>query len=344
VGASRKEGRDKILDGYRGVAVLGVVLGHAIAYRFGAQLGGMSEFQPLLRLAQPLSDLGVKLFFVISGYIITALLLREEAAAGRVNIRAFYSRRMFRILPPFFAYLVTLWLARWSGWIDIANSQLIASASFTCNLDIVECVWWTAHTWTLAVEEQYYLLWPPLLTMLPTRLRSVFLTLVTGALLATFVMMPFEFHSNYSAFPCIAVGAFYATSTRAQQWVARHSHGGVWLLVTAAIVIGYSSAAIKLADLFAPIAIIYIIFSAYRIAWLRSLLEGRLLQVAGSVSYSLYLWQQLFLARPDTYNGAPPLWALPIVVAAAVILIERPSIKLGKRVSVALSRPILTTA
>lgn len=90
--------RSKSIDGFRGIAVLLVVFSHAVTYRFASKPYIFSE--QIQRLAGPLSEIGVQIFFVISGFIITSLLLREEASNTKINIAAFYVRRTLRILPP----------------------------------------------------------------------------------------------------------------------------------------------------------------------------------------------------------------------------------------------------
>jgi peptidoglycan/LPS O-acetylase OafA/YrhL len=88
-----------------------------------------------------------------------------------------------------------------------------------------------------------------------------------------------------------------------------------------------------------PMLIVYVIFAGREIAWVRDVLAMKPIQLIGLASYSIYLWQQLFLAKPDRYLVAPfPLWALPIVVVASVVLVERPFIRLGRRLSAVVLR------
>ncbi|MEG8039675.1 hypothetical protein QP166_10085 [Sphingomonas sp. LR60] len=83
-----------------------------------------------------------------------------------------------------------------------------------------------------------------------------------------------------------------------------------------------------------PFLVTYIIFAGNALRWVRAILEWRVLQIIGAGSYSLYLWQQLFLASPSHYTNAPfPILLLPIVVLLSVYLVERPFIRLGRRLS-----------
>src|ERR1700683_392352 len=113
--------------------------------------------------------LGVQIFFVISGYIITALMLREHQRNGRVSLAAFYVRRAFRILPPLWLMLATTALLSLAGYIHVGPKSFLMAASFTCNTQPTSCGWFAGHTWSVATEEQFYLFWPLLLTVLGFR-------------------------------------------------------------------------------------------------------------------------------------------------------------------------------
>lgn len=132
-------------------------------------------------------------FFVISGYLITSLLLREQAETGTVSILRFYQRRARRILPALF---LVIFAALAAGWFVMLSSELERLAfSSLAALAFVGNVYWffelgeygaqsgllqpMLHTWSLAIEEQFYLLFPPLVLLLkparrPVRTLSVF--------------------------------------------------------------------------------------------------------------------------------------------------------------------------
>jgi peptidoglycan/LPS O-acetylase OafA/YrhL len=154
-------GRRKALDGMRAIAVLAVVASHT----FSRAEGGF---------------LGVDVFFVLSGYLITSLLLGEWHATGRIDLVAFYRRRVVRLAP---AYLFMLALAvpmmigplrgqiGWpvpvvvgvtlvylANWADVINSSALGPIG---------------HTWSLAIEEQFYLLWPAAFILLTRRGRPL---------------------------------------------------------------------------------------------------------------------------------------------------------------------------
>lgn len=144
------------LDGLRAMAVLGVIWQH-VAGPHGGALGR--------------TGLGVSLFFAISGFLITTLLLRERRRTGAISLRRFYIRRTLRIFPLYFAvlglYVVLVALTR-HGSAEGAQffDNLPAYATYTSNWFVQGSVARDAifyHAWSLATEEQFYLVWPALL-------------------------------------------------------------------------------------------------------------------------------------------------------------------------------------
>jgi peptidoglycan/LPS O-acetylase OafA/YrhL len=143
--AARGGGRVAALDGVRGVAILVVLVGHAGWLGMGAA--------------------GVDVFFVLSGYLITGLLLDEKGATGRVSLRNFYARRFLRLAPAL-ALVVTLWVIAAAvlhlGFRRNLEDAAIAvgyAANWTLAFGL-DRPRWLAHTWSLCVEEQFYFLWP----------------------------------------------------------------------------------------------------------------------------------------------------------------------------------------
>src|ERR1035437_1065053 len=127
------DNRNKLIDGWRGLSVALVVIGHVASYRFFEYwdirplhdvLGspGLLSESIIFRLVAPLGDTGVQFFFVISGFLITKLLAVEEDRIGKISIGAFYVRRIFRIMPAFYLYLLTVLVLRSSNMI-LANDD-----------------------------------------------------------------------------------------------------------------------------------------------------------------------------------------------------------------------------
>jgi len=158
--------RIRSLDGLRALSVALVILGH---------LGGTQGF-PVGSSASALSFgamLGVRVFLVISGYLITRGLLADEEAHGRIRLGSFYFRRIFRIFVPYYAFLAAMAAAAHFGFIKLAPGDLGYSLAYLSDHHLhaewTHGRWTLGHTWSLAAEEQFYLLWPLLLVLLGAR-------------------------------------------------------------------------------------------------------------------------------------------------------------------------------
>ncbi len=151
------------LDGWRAISIVLVLCLHTL------QDHGVHARSPALNAllyAAANGGLGVRIFFVISGYLITRLLLREFAQKGSISLRQFYARRVFRILPPLYVYIGFVAVLVLLGKLTIPAMYLLLCGLFlTSNMTIPPTVtfWPLEHTWSLCVEEQFYLLWPALL-------------------------------------------------------------------------------------------------------------------------------------------------------------------------------------
>ncbi|MHC9417568.1 acyltransferase family protein [Sphingomonas citri] len=331
-GALPRGGRDRAIDGWRAIAALFVVVAHAATFRFGAAEGALAHVAQ--RLATPLAQTGVQIFFVISGYIITALMMRERQASGRVDLAAFYTRRSCRILPPLLVYYASLVMLDASGALSLPLTSLVSSVSFSCNTGIVDCHWWVAHTWSLAVEEQFYLAWPMIFVLVAPLLRVRLLALGVIACGIAVAVRPGVFHSNATSFGCIAAGALYASSAGLRRTIQRARATVPWLGAVALLAVAPLTRLDAAVAVFLPPLVTYVVFCGNALPWVRTILAAPPLQLVGAASYSLYLWQQLFLAQPRHYAAdAPSLLLLPLAVLASVWLVERPSIALGRRLS-----------
>src|SRR5690606_26172430 len=152
------------LDGMRAVSIMLVLFAHAASTR------GFPEFFDR-EVFTSLGNVGVRFFFVISGFLITTLLLRDLDRHGHVRLPLFYQRRALRILPAALAYIGLVWAAYMAGLVDLryqhlsdthatsAVPGLLHALSFTYNYKL-DYNWYFNHLWSLSVEEQFYLLWP----------------------------------------------------------------------------------------------------------------------------------------------------------------------------------------
>ena len=136
------------LNGLRAFAILCVIASHVHESESSWSIG----------------HFGVTSFFVISGFLITLLLLRERRATSTVSLSAFYIRRVLRILPAYFALLFVTALLAGAGLIRISGLTWAAVLTYTSCFVTLSISTALAHTWSLSVEEHFYLLWPILLS------------------------------------------------------------------------------------------------------------------------------------------------------------------------------------
>ena len=164
--SSRRLAYEPSLDGLRGIAVLAVMATHFNAP--GIVNGGL---------------VGVTLFFVLSGYLITSLLVAERESAGRIDLANFYVRRAARLLPALALVLVAVGTALViDGRPGVALAGVVTSSLYVSNLAVAGGVVLgpLEHTWSLAIEEQFYLLWPAILILVIARRRLLVALLIVG--------------------------------------------------------------------------------------------------------------------------------------------------------------------
>src|SRR3974390_1314620 len=149
------------LDGWRALAIAGVIACHGLSLNDAAA----NSHSHLNAFVLGLGQQGVSLFFAISGFLITTLLLDEHRNRGRISLRAFYTRRVFRILPPACTYLLITALLGVLGFIRLANGE-VASGLFIYNNYWPQRSWYTQHFWSLSMEEHFYLIWPAAIALL----------------------------------------------------------------------------------------------------------------------------------------------------------------------------------
>ncbi len=109
----------------------------------------------------------MEVFFVISGFLITVLILRERERTGRLDIKAFYVRRILRIVPAYACLLLVVACLQAMGLARLAGSDWLAALTYTVNF-LRHPAWEVGHAWSLSIEEHFYLAWPFVLAALPT--------------------------------------------------------------------------------------------------------------------------------------------------------------------------------
>jgi peptidoglycan/LPS O-acetylase OafA/YrhL len=295
-----------------------------LAYR--PELDGIRAVAILLVLAQhinlPQSTLaglvGVNLFFVLSGYLITSLLIREQDATGRIDLRAFYERRIRRLIPALVAVLIA------TGVLMALLGQLWeyipqAVVSFFYISDVAKAIHfdlgYVGHTWSLALEEQFYLLWPALVIFAPRRyLAPLAIAGIVGAVVLQFLLVPADVLAHFRPdvradavlWGCLI--ALVPALTRVPRWLAAAGLVGV-------VVISFTPFPWPHAIAVSSVLSTVVVAGA---ATLAPMLSWRPLVRIGQISYGMYLWHAIPVGLFNDQTLAGNVFAMAAVVVMTI--------------------------
>lgn len=348
------------LDGWRAIAICLVIISH-FEYATGFP-------SPLLvwwgRVFQ--GKLGVRIFFVISGYLITHLLLRESLRSGKPSLKNFYVRRVLRIFPVYYLYVAVVALLSILGLYSDALSTWIGTLTF--NRDLVglgRSV--TTHFWSLGVEEKFYLGWPITFVLLRlwdrTRIAVLMLCipiiccpfLRTGIIQAQFghgilsrLLGPnsIALYADGLAIGCLGAILSMAYPTKAGKLI---SGPVLWSCLTSFLLgaywmewhggtVGY--ALIPSLQAIALVVALWITINRHE-GLLYRFLNLRPIAWLGVLSYSFYVWQQLFVGHfagevlGSLWFYDWRIWWVPAlgIACASYYGVERPFLKLKERIA-----------
>lgn len=343
------------LDGLRGIAILLVILGHG-KYSLPALTF------PLLRFAGN-GSLGVNIFFVLSGFLIYNLSVREIQKTGGFNWKHFYVRRALRIFPCFYFFLAVILLLKCSGMITLSWPMIVAASTFSLNYRHLWDHWSgisdyfvIGHYWSLALESQFYLTWP-LLILLFTR-RKLLSVLVVIMVLAPFIRVACYFLTPgsreqiglmfHTGFDSIAAGVLLGEllqRPRPREWLQSLAANRLIVCTTIIFLVFVSpllgehfrgAYGITIGKSLELVCLCILITAAVSFpgTLLFRVLNWFPLAYIGVLSYSLYVWNNLFL-----YGGGISIVnAFPLnymcVVGMALLsyyLVEKPFLKLKNR-------------
>ncbi len=315
------------LDGWRGIAILMVMMSHVLPGYLGHP-----SWQQWLNLGQH----GVQIFFVLSGYLITTNLLREP----KIHLGRFYIRRFFRLMPAAWTYLLFLGVLAVGTHMKTLGSDIWSCLFFFRNY-VPETVanTCTEHFWSLSLEEQFYLAWPPILALLG-RKRAAWVAAAAVVALSIykifawsrphtfFVFQHTEFRADGLLVGCLLAIVLERDAIRS--WLTQHATPAFWIgsLLLALTIYRYQNDGFMTLHESLLIAVVIACSSLSPQMLPGRILESSLLKSTGVMSYSLYLWQGLFLR--STWGAFGPL-----VLGAAFILswrfIEQPGIQFGRK-------------
>lgn len=284
------------LDGLRAVAIVLVFLSHAHVPMFDGAF------------------FGVDLFFVLSGYLITSLLLKEYQQSGRFNYWRFYWRRFLRLAPALLLFLAAYWVFAPLIWPDLddVNQDVLVSALYLADYGIAffDSPNTLLHMWSLSVEEHFYLVWPPLLALLLSQVARrqlwrpmLLLVVLMFVWRAYWVAQGQLFYEIFFRFDTRATGmllgcALAAVSIHRTDWMdALHARQKylLWLLpVVPFLIMGFAwddSGALLIGFTLVELAAAAIIIAVSKQRGaLFEMLSLPALVWLGKMSYGIYLW------------------------------------------------------
>lgn len=326
-------GRELRLDGIRGIAVLLVLLYHLEPPR---------RLLPFDVHILPGGWIGVQLFFVLSGYLITRLLLVERRTTGTIDRRRFYLRRVRRLLPALTLLLVAWLVATASGLVPVerlgapptkagpslALAPVLGVASLGYNWLLAFAVpapVGMIHLWTLSVEEQFYLLLPTVILVVVGRSRRPEhdLARLVGAAIAISLLLTvaatvnghrdFAYFSTATSGIGILLGARLALRPPARR-IPGLGIGGLAALAALALTVSdYRRDLVPLAQVLSAFAAVAVVGHGGRV--LDRFLEARWLRWSGRRSYALYLWSSPVAYAVGEWGGTS--WLMDAAVVGA---------------------------
>lgn len=299
------------LNGIRAIAALSVLLGHVngALQNFGVQKyslylwGGKAE-----QLSYYLGSHGVTMFFVLSGFLITFLLLKEKDKTKTINIKSFYIRRALRIWPLYFFYLgISLLVIFFFSENLPSFSTIFLYIFFLANIPFVGgfAPQILSHLWSIAVEEQFYLFWPHIF-----KYKQKLVTILIGLILFQwffrliskiyFPTYPISFLSQVNRFDCMMMGGLlaimiYKKSNFLKVITNKYIQLGAWFLLIAMKFDSkvYINALVE----FWMITVITCIIIAEQVVSKRKIinLENKWLNFFGVLSFGIYVYHPLII-------------------------------------------------
>jgi peptidoglycan/LPS O-acetylase OafA/YrhL len=329
-------GRRPALDGLRGIAVALVVLSHAEIPGFAA--GGV---------------VGVTMFFTISGFLITSLLLEERKRKRRIDLKGFYARRAYRLLPAVVALIVVMFAASFILGPEVLEPwQALTALFYVANWFRASGDWLgsVSHTWSLSIEEQFYILWPLALILAGRNWRV--LGFVAGVGAAVAVALRVMLWDDGAGLDRV----YFGTDTRADAillgcalavWMHRRQVGTSrpWVATALTVLaVGCSVIGGAFSYIWTPLlvslltaGIIWLVTTGAYSGWL----QNRVLALVGQRSYGLYLWHvpvMTLLLHSPKLEPVPMVARIPLLIGLSWLLtmlswrfVESPFLRMKER-------------
>jgi peptidoglycan/LPS O-acetylase OafA/YrhL len=309
------------LDGLRAISILLVMIAHLVKWKHVS-----------LEVLPAYAAVGVHVFFVLSGYLITSLLLQKQEKTSTISLLEFYVRRAFRILPAAFVFLgvvVSLY------WREIRWTHVAAAFFYVANMDDSR-PWIFGHLWSLSIEEQFYLLWPFALRRWYRLRLPILVCVFFGTPVFRTVLYAVKAHGAVlNSLPTVAdqlaIGCLLALIAKRLPRIPGYlavvmSLAAIFIPWYPATSAGRSLFMLFLLRPLLHISIAGIVLHVIQVPY-RALNWGPVVWL-GKISYSLYLWQELFCSNPNLHYGY--ILALPAIGCACLsyYVVEEPMLRL----------------
>jgi peptidoglycan/LPS O-acetylase OafA/YrhL len=345
------------ITGVRALSILIVIFHHL------RQVGTFGTFEIIYPFNFLLDgNFGVNVFFVISGFLITTLLLEEEKSTGTISLKDFYIRRVFRIFPAYYFILFVYFILQLYAILYFSRPSWLSSIFYYKYLVITDPE--SVHFWSLSVEEQFYLAWP-LIFLLFKRARVYF---AGGIILLVFacrfgayynfrnIQIIKDWSFIFQRVDAIMIGCLFAMyQGPINRWIDKAIRS--WLLLPIILFLLFlnspyfvdinQNSKLHLGFLLVPLAagtpiglisnvligMTLVFFIRKRNFWY-NFLNWPVINYIGKLSYSLYLWQQLFIfSHRIGVFSVFPLNLVCILIAAlfSYYIIELPFLRLKSR-------------
>lgn len=340
------------LDGLRTLSIGLVIVNHIEINIYHNSFEHMSRFENLMNGLFQVGHLGVMVFFVISGFLITSIICKDT----KVDLKKFYFRRVLRIFPPYYFYLSAILILWIIGVKTSYSNNLISSACFAKNYyfdSTAPGAWNLEHTWSLSVEEQFYILFPIALYLLGNKMGKYFIIAVILACpvfrlikvisdpSSTLVFYRFELIADSLAVGCLL--ALTREKLHANKRYIKFLRS--WLTLAMPVIAVLISWLIKFPaycprEVYSLVAIsvqnFCIVLFLDRVVTfpdsrVGNFLNSRPMVFIGVMSYSIYLWQQIFLDPNLQVSLILKIAGIIVSSLASYYLIERSSLILRQR-------------
>lgn len=330
------------LDGVRAVAIISVMIYHAA------------------RTALPGGWAGVDIFFVLSGFLITSIIAAEIEQTGALSFKNFYIRRFLRILPAFLVLIgieIVMAVAR-LGWDTPADraKAIVMAATYLMNWNRAFALWPQAdlgHTWSLSMEEQFYLLWPLLFATLLSKRPLKWIAIIVGAIViwrSGLTLTGSDPERTYNGFDTHAdslmIGCFIALWKPDERMQAMASRAIVIPVLALAAIFLFMPHRVHLTQTIgltlSAVLAGWIILGLQRQTVISAFLANRSMVYVGRISYSLYLFHFPLIMFCERLHGWRKLIAIPLAFAIAALVyhyVERPALRLKSRFQSPAAKP-----